>query len=103
MNLKKKYSLKVILFVLSGLLITLPTAIISWYYYQQSSILLTEEFHNRAEIIAKSFAYQSYEGIIVQDPYILKQVCQGILQEKNLIYCIVYDHKGFLILQRKLC
>jgi len=59
-----------------------------------------KEFDNRAAIIAKSFAYQAHDGIIVQDPYLFKQVCEGILQEKNLIYTMAYD-KNWVLLYRQ--
>ena len=100
MNFRRKYSLKTGLFILSGLLITFTTVIISLYYYKQSASMIMKEFDNRAAIIAKSFAYQSFEGLIVQDPYIFQQVCQGILQEKNLMYTMVYNRKGVLIYEQ---
>jgi PAS domain S-box-containing protein len=93
----KKYSLATTLFVLSGVLISAAAGAISWFSYQQSSAMLMKEFDLRAETIATSFAYQAYEGIIVQDDYILNNVCEGVLQEANVSYLQIYDRNGTLL------
>lgn len=93
----KKYSLASMLFVLFGILISAAAGAISWFSYQQSSAMLIKEFDRRAETIATSFAYQAYEGIIVQDDYILNNVCEGVLQEANVSYLQIYDRNGALL------
>lgn len=82
---------------MTGLLITVTTAIISWFSYKQSSDMLMKEFEIRADIIAKSFAYQAYEGVIVQDSYMLNNVCEGVMNEKNMHYAMIYDQKMRLL------
>ncbi|MFW6147705.1 MAG: ATP-binding protein [Thermodesulfobacteriota bacterium] len=92
-----KYSLKTLLFILSGLLITFTTVIMTLYHYRYSTTILRKEFVAKAEIIAKSTGHQSYEGIIIQDPYIFREICQAILRERNMRYVMVYNDKGVLI------
>ncbi len=97
MGFRRKYRFKSGLFILTSLLIGFTTAVISLYYYKQTASMIMKEFDIRATITARSFAYQSFEGIIVQDPSIFQHICQGILQEKNLIYTLIYNKKGILL------
>lgn len=100
MKLKNKIKLKTILFALSGLLTVLSVLFVSWYSYVQSSDMLIHEFKLKADIIARNFAYHSFEGVIVQDPFFLDRLLEGVLQEKNLVYSTVFDLKGRLIYKR---
>lgn len=93
----KKYSLVTTLFILYGFLISAAAGSISWFSYQQSSAMLMKEFDLRAETIVKSFAYQAYEGIIVQDDQMLNNVCEGVLQEENVSYLQIYDQSATLL------
>jgi PAS domain S-box-containing protein len=95
----KKFSLKIWMFLFSSVLVTGICAAISLFSYKQSVRLLLQDFESNGDVIVKSFAFQASDGIIIEDPFVLNQICKGILAEKKVIYTLVYDHKKNLLYQ----
>jgi len=100
MKFNKRIKLKTILFTLSSLLTISSVSIIAGFSYWQSSDMLIQEFEYRSDIITRNFAYQAFEGVIVQDSFMLDRLVEGVLLEKNLIYALIFDAKGRLIFKK---
>lgn len=94
-----KLDLQLLIFLLTSVLIIGTSAAVSIYSYKKSNEMVSREFGVRADIIINNFAYQAFEGIIVQDPYMLDLLCKGVLEEKNVVSVFVYDHKQNILYQ----
>lgn len=88
--MKRRFSLQLLTFFLTSCLIVGSSAAITVYFYNQSNQILSSEFEERAGIIAKNLAFQAVEGIIVQDPFPLDILCKGVMEEKDLVYVLIY-------------
>jgi signal transduction histidine kinase len=95
--MRGKFSLQILMIALTSTLVVGSSVGISLYSYIQSSKLLSKEFESSADIIAKNFSFQAFDGIIVQDPYVLDLLCKGVFEEENIIYALVYDDKKNLL------
>lgn len=99
MKVRKRYSLQTLIFTLTFFIVVGTSSVVSWFYFKESVRMLTQEFDRHAELLIRNFAYQAFESIVVQDPYLLEILCDGFLLEDKVMSASVYDHNQNLIYQ----
>jgi len=83
------------------LLLTVLLGVLSgWYASRLSRDVLEGELIERGKSLAKSLAYTSKYGLFTEDPVILKDLLDGVMEENYVDAARVYNESGNLLAER---
>src|SRR5215471_8684668 len=92
-------SLKVKAMTFMSLMVLLVGASLSWYFLNQTRAIFTEELQRHALSLAINLARNSKNGILAEDPAILHQLVEGVLQEESVLFVLIADAHGKVLAQ----
>jgi signal transduction histidine kinase len=94
-----KVSLKLKALTFISLLILAIGAILSWYFLRQTRGVLMGELQTRALSLTKNLAYNNKYGVLTEDGEILRQLITGILQEDSVLFVLITDVQGKVLVR----
>ena len=87
--------LKIIAYI--SLLVILTAAVLGWFLVQREVEGLATQLEEKGKVLARSVANASEYGVITGDDEIFKSIIDGLIQEPDVAYCMIYDSEGTLL------
>ncbi|MFQ5779425.1 MAG: ATP-binding protein [Nitrospiria bacterium] len=95
-----KYSLKLKLVIFLSLTIVVICMVLGFTFFVQTRKGLLENFTKRGFILAENIAYNSRYGVFAEDLVILQDLIQGALQVEDVIYVVISNPEGEILVQK---
>jgi len=94
MNLRKKW----VIFI--TIIITLLACALSFFFIRQLKMGEREHLVRYGFTLANNLAYNSEYGALIANEEILLQLIQGVMREKDVVYCIIQAVSGYVLSSR---
>ncbi|MBI5192073.1 MAG: hypothetical protein HZA08_01375 [Nitrospirae bacterium] len=95
-----KYSLKIKILILSGLVITAACAVLTFVSFYQIRNTMKENFINQGFNLAKNLAHNSRYGVYSEDRVMLEELVLGVLQVEEVINVSILNSEGKLLIRK---
>lgn len=90
-------SLKFKLILVSTGLILIAVISLAFFFIQRQVVQIKEQLINRGETITRLMAYNARYGVQIGDKPILDKIIGGVMDDPDVLYCIISDQRGGII------
>lgn len=80
-----------------SLLVILTAAVLGWFLVQREVEGLDRHLEEKGKLLARSVANASEYGVITGDREMFRNIIEGLTQETDVAYCIIYDIEGKIL------
>ncbi len=84
--------LKIIAYI--SLVVILTATVLGWFLISRETERLASQLEEKGKVFARNVASASEYGVLTGDERIFKNIIDGLMREKDVAYCIIYDSAG---------
>ncbi len=77
--------------------VVLTATILGWFLVRQQAAEIADHLKEKGRVIARNISSASEYGVLTGNKTIFDSIIAGLRQEKDVIYCIIYDNKGKIL------